>query len=496
MSEARPVETHAAATPPPPDPGAMEQPVEAGTSAIPGAGTERIPGAGLVYRVMTAGQPGAVAILQLGGDAAGLEDLLSRLAQDQVPTDSTVPPRPAGGEANRLANGDGSSEAAEPHGGGAAPQRWPVGRMRLISLAGIDEGLAGRLPEGVAQLMPHGGPRVVQRLTHWLEMQGVRPAPNPAGAKSREDSPHTQKPATTNARWLYPEAASAVEADLLHALAGAQSPAAVDALTKQPARWRRWLDQGGDPSAIDRSGPAYLIRPAAVVVVGRPNAGKSTLLNQLTGRASSVVTDRPGTTRDWVGARVELVARGTDPLRDAVAVRWIDTPGLRASDDAIEQGAIRLAQDVIQNADILIALRRSDGEWPEATALPRTPDLWVINLLDADGPGAAEASESRRAADGLCSGVTEDRPLRINARGGAGVDALAEAVLNGLRLGHDSETDTVAAGLDKSGGVAGGGGERGGGRPWAFSPWLRAWSDDVDRGPGALAAYLGVADQS
>src|SRR4029450_1915288 len=74
----------------------------------------------------TAGRPGAIAILQLIGDADGILRELTGVAQ------------------------------------------WPLNRMRLVKFGSIDEGLAGGMPTDSARLMPHGGPRVLQRLTRLL----------------------------------------------------------------------------------------------------------------------------------------------------------------------------------------------------------------------------------------------------------------------------------------------------------------------------------------
>ncbi|MEM8496282.1 MAG: GTPase, partial [Planctomycetota bacterium] len=300
------------------------------------------------YAVTTSNQPGAVAILQVSGHVEDLVELLDALTSD-------VPPR--------------SRDATRPR----LIARWPVGRLRLCDFAGIDEGLAGRISETTAQLMPHGGLRVVQKLEAWLRANGVEPDPTTGVA--------------VDARTLYPEAASHLEADMLHAIATWSSPAAIERLADQPRRWRRWLE------SMPRADPEYqaslrhLFVPPTVVVVGRPNVGKSTLLNRLVGRSASVVADLPGTTRDWVGGLVELVPTlpgggDGDPAIDAVAVRWLDTPGLRSSDDAVEQRAIEQARGVVADADVLVAMRDPEHGWPDLGNLPREPDVWVINKAD------------------------------------------------------------------------------------------------------------------
>lgn len=83
------------------------------------------------------------------------------------------------------------------------------------------------------------------------------------------------------------------------------------------------------------------------VIVGRPNVGKSTLLNQLAGREAAIVTATPGTTRDMVEE---------DILIDGVPVHIIDTAGLRKTGSEVEQEGIRRAKAAANNADVLIMM--------------------------------------------------------------------------------------------------------------------------------------------
>ncbi|MEM9882894.1 MAG: GTPase [Planctomycetota bacterium] len=348
----------------------------------------------LRYTRTTPATPGAVAVVQVSGGAAALVDLLTRLTDRDA-------------------------------------DDWALGRLRLVSLGGIDEGLAGRLAGGVAQLMPHGGPRVVQKLLGRLRELGVEPAVEP--------DPMT----------LYPEAGSPIEADVLHAIASAASPAAVDRLAKQPRLWRAWFAAGPAEKPASPTGWDHFITPPTVVVVGRPNVGKSTLLNRLTGRTTAIAADVAGTTRDWVGATVELVpSEWSDPLRDAVAVRWLDTPGLRDSDDPVEQRAIAAAWAVVASADVLVAMRDPQTDWPTLDGLDRGPDVWVVNKADTSASAGGRDE------------------LRISAAEGSGIDALGRAVLSVLGLAAMSDD-----------------------RPWAFSATLRGLR--MGDGPG-WRDYLGV----
>ena len=262
--------------------------------------------------------------------------------------------------------------------------------------------------------MPHGGPRVVQLILQKLASLGVHVEQQPDPVA------------------LYPEAESQTEAEALYAISQAASPAAIDRLLAQSKLWEQALQNvdriDRDQLKRDSTILDQLIDPPTVVVVGKPNVGKSTLTNRLMGRTVSLVADLPGTTRDWVGAMIELGG-----IHDAVAVRWMDTPGLRDSDDNIEQRAIVIAREVIASAKVLIAMRDPVTDWPERGVLPREPDLCVVNKIDE------EADDSKWGG-----------ALTISAQTGRGVDQLHRAIVRVLGL------DRVAPDA-----------------LWAFSPRLR-----------------------
>ncbi|MEL6181025.1 MAG: tRNA uridine-5-carboxymethylaminomethyl(34) synthesis GTPase MnmE [Myxococcota bacterium] len=99
-----------------------------------------------------------------------------------------------------------------------------------------------------------------------------------------------------------------------------------------------------------------------VVILGRPNAGKSTLFNLLCGLPRAIVTDTPGTTRDYLE---ELV------LVEGVALRLIDTAGLRDTDDEVEAIGVARSRDQAARADVV---------------------LWLLDLTDPQGPTQDECN--------------------------------------------------------------------------------------------------------
>ncbi len=114
------------------------------------------------------------------------------------------------------------------------------------------------------------------------------------------------------------------------------------------------------------------------VIVGRPNAGKSSLLNQLLGRDRAIVSPIPGTTRDTIEASASI--RG-------IPILFIDTAGLRDAGDAIEEEGIRRTLQTLSEAEIIIHL--IDGSQPLESSdqkhlqtLPREKTLVVCNKSD------------------------------------------------------------------------------------------------------------------
>jgi tRNA modification GTPase len=147
-----------------------------------------------------------------------------------------------------------------------------------------------------------------------------------------------------------------------------------------------------------------------VVLIGRPNAGKSSLLNALAGAERAIVTAIPGTTRDLLRETVRL---------GGVELTLVDTAGLRDSADAIEAEGVRRARAELERADLALLVLDATHADPayEATLLARecpsgvTP-LWIHNKIDLV---AAEPGRVARA----------DRvQINVSARTGAGLDAL------------------------------------------------------------------------
>ncbi len=118
-----------------------------------------------------------------------------------------------------------------------------------------------------------------------------------------------------------------------------------------------------------------------IVLAGKPNAGKSSLLNALTGHEAAIVTEVAGTTRDILRERIQI---------DGMPLHIIDTAGLRESDNIVEQEGIRRAHEEIRQADkILLIIDSTDPETETDSLLNTLPaglDITkVYNKIDLSG---------------------------------------------------------------------------------------------------------------
>jgi len=161
-----------------------------------------------------------------------------------------------------------------------------------------------------------------------------------------------------------------------------------------------------------------------VSLVGRPNAGKSTLLNALAGHEAAIVTPLPGTTRDVLRERV---------LIEGVPVLLLDTAGLREGGDVIETEGMRRARSAMAQADRILFLVDASAD-PEALGyaaerarLPwRVPVTIVYSKADLLAPG----QEPRPSAPaGQDSDAGNAPSFTVSARTGAGLPALRAHLL-------------------------------------------------------------------
>ena len=165
-----------------------------------------------------------------------------------------------------------------------------------------------------------------------------------------------------------------------------------------------------------------------VVIAGKPNAGKSSLLNALAGREAAIVTDIAGTTRDVLREHIHI---------DGMPLHIIDTAGLREASDEVEKIGIKRAWDEIEQADhVLLMIDSNESqadhfqqEWAEFLAkLPKNIPVTVIrNKVDLTGE-----AESLVQTDNFTV-------IRLSAQTKVGVDLLREHLKKSM--GYQSSTE-------------------------------------------------------
>ena len=302
----------------------------------------------------------------------------------------------------------------------------------------LDEGIAlyfeapnSYTGEAVLELQGHGGPVV----TH-----AVLRAALDAGARMAEPGEFTRR-AFLNGKMDLAQAeavadlidAASMEAarSALRSLGGEFSTAIVDLvaqLTELRALTEAMLDFPEEEidSLHRRDAQARLSRVSAalsevqaksrqgsllrsgvhVVLAGRPNVGKSSLLNRLAGEERAIVTPVPGTTRDALRESIQI---------EGVPIVIVDTAGLHASRNEVEQLGMERARSEMARADLILVVLDAANPMPPAEPLPVAGRrITVVNKIDLV-PGAAAGKQGDA--------------IHLSAKTGAGLDALRAALL-------------------------------------------------------------------
>jgi tRNA modification GTPase len=290
---------------------------------------------------------------------------------------------------------------------GAPPGSVLVGRFRTAAAA-AEELVVGRVGPEEIEIHGHGGPAAVAALLAALREEGCQVFEPRAWADASAGDP------LTAAAWLALAAARTerTAAILLDQCRGALL-AAVGGIARQFA--------AGDEEAA-RDGLAELLRwselglhlthPWRVVLAGRPNAGKSSLLNALLGYSRAIVFDEPGTTRDVLTAVTAF---------DGWPVELADMAGLRETSEPLEAAGVRHAEAEIAAADLVLLVVDQTCPWDAAlfeTVSRRARRLLVVHSK-CDLPAATLAAAP-------CPVIP------TSAHSGQGLSALAAALLGQL----------------------------------------------------------------
>ena len=323
--------------------------------------------------------------------------------------------------------------------GGTLPERRPAVRAFAHDGEPLDRGIALYFPgpgsftgEDVVELQGHGGPMVLQMVLEAVLAQGARLArpgefTERAFVNGKLDLAQAEAVAD-----LIASASAAAARGAFRSLAGAFSTEVndldaritrlrvyVEASIDFPDEEVEFLESGQVAQRIDRLESSVrklldlgrqgvlMSQGVNIALVGPPNAGKSSLLNRLTGEETAIVTDIPGTTRDLL--KVDLVI-------DNLPLRLVDTAGLRETENRVEIEGVRRARSEAEHADLVLVLNDladsadddSGAGWPHA--------LPVDNKIDLVG-----------VAPGIDRSTLPAR-VRISCLTGAGIGSLKQAI--------------------------------------------------------------------
>lgn len=184
------------------------------------------------------------------------------------------------------------------------------------------------------------------------------------------------------------------------------------------------MDSVGDVPDPDHDAPASAFRSGFVTLVGRPNVGKSTLLNQILGQKVTIVSDKPQTTRH----RIQGVLNRPD-----VQIVFVDTPGLHKPRTTLGERLNDTARSTINDVDAVLFVL-------DATQKFGTGDAWVAERLPKNAIVVVNKTDIAREADVLAQ-LTKTGELEmsayfpVSARSGKGVPELVDHLIGLLPEG-------------------------------------------------------------
>jgi len=342
--------------------------------------------------------------------------------------------------------------------------------------------------EDTVEITCHGGPAVMGRLLQVLRAAGARPArPGEFTQRAFTNGKIDLAQAEGVAALIAARSAAGAQA-ALRVLSGSLSralQASMAALNEVRAQVEIGLDfqedgaadvlvsaaspgEGPDAEAIERGlggekerlarllegsrAGRLLEEGARVALVGRPNAGKSSLFNALLGRDRAIVAAQPGTTRDTLEAWVEW---------DGLAAVLIDTAGLGPVQAAVERESMRRAREVAGGASLVILVVDVAAEQAKdlaelVTDSGAAPEALLVALHKWDlGPAPAWQEIAKRGAVEIPGGADPGQlgaphagiqVVRTSAVGEPGIGALRQAVTSRLSAGAGEGAEALAIG--------------------------------------------------
>ncbi len=350
-----------------------------------------------------------------------------------------TPPGVGGVGIVRVSGPNAESIASTITGGVPAPRQAVLATITDGNDTAIDNGLAIYFPapnsftgQSVLELHGHGGPVVLSMILDAVIAAGARRAePGEFSRRAFENGKLDLAQAEAVADLIASGSRRAARS-ALRSLTGAFSDD-VHSLVERLTRIRIFVEaaidfpeeeidflsdealskqlkdcRGAFDSLLERTRAGRVLRDGfQAVIAGKPNAGKSSLMNALSGDETAIVTDVAGTTRDVL--RETIVIEG-------LTIELVDTAGLREEAGLIEQEGIRRAKKAMSSADaVLWVLDSTDPDASVPASQDDAPQLVIRNKIDlSDEP----------------AGLNDDGSIGVSAVTLAGFDALKQALLS------------------------------------------------------------------
>lgn len=165
------------------------------------------------------------------------------------------------------------------------------------------------------------------------------------------------------------------------------------------------------------------------VIIGKPNAGKSSILNILAGYDRAIVTDIAGTTRDTIEEQINLAG---------ITLNLVDTAGIRNTKDIVEEIGVNKAKELVEEADLILYVVDSSTELDEndyniLNIIKNRKTVILLNKSDLDTVTDADS----------ISKITDSKVISVSAKDNTGLDELSEAIVKLFASGEIDYNDEV-----------------------------------------------------
>lgn len=165
------------------------------------------------------------------------------------------------------------------------------------------------------------------------------------------------------------------------------------------------------------------------VIIGKPNAGKSSILNILAGYDRAIVTDIAGTTRDTIEEQINLAG---------ITLNLVDTAGIRNTKDIVEEIGVNKAKELVEEADLILYVVDSSTELDEndyniLNIIKNRKTVILLNKSDLDTVTDADS----------ISKITDSKVISVSAKDNTGLDELSETIVRLFASGEIDYNDEV-----------------------------------------------------